>query len=275
MIMKYGSLKHYPKIFLCATGLHVSEFDALFQDIEAAFVLAEAARLSRPNRQRALGGGLSPDLDSRDPILLCIVWLRQYPVHELLGYLFGVSQPTVGGYIARVLPILEQAGRDTMRLPDPGRKRRKQLSDLLEAIPELSVVIDSFEQKVQRPRERAEADSYYSGKKKAHTLKSQIAVHSEMGYIAAVSQSVQGRTADRQLLKDSRLLESLPDEIGVGGDKAYQGLAKLRRHGFSPAKSSGAKTDPCRPKTASTSGLFPSIALSLRIASIACAVINP
>lgn len=235
-MMKYEYLKAYPKIFLRATGLHLAEFDVLYEDLEAAFLAAETARLARPNRQRAMGGGLNPDLDARDQILLTVVWLRLYPVHDLLGYFFGVSQPTVGRYIGRVLPVLEAAGRDTMRLPDPGRKRRQQLPELLKAIPELGLVIDSFEQRVQKPRERAEAAGYYSSKKKAHTLKSQIAVHPETGYIADISQSVKGPTADITLLKASKLLDKVPAEMALSGDKGYQGLAKLRQNGFSPRK---------------------------------------
>ncbi len=59
--------------------------------------------------------------------------------------------------------MLEAAGRDTMRGPHPSRKRRRQLDDLLREIPELAVVIDTFEQRVQHPVARAEADALYSG----------------------------------------------------------------------------------------------------------------
>ena len=61
--------------------------------------------------------------------------------------------------IERVLPLLEASGCDTMRMPDPGKKRRRQLTQVLQAVPELNVIIDTFEQRVQRPRERAEADT--------------------------------------------------------------------------------------------------------------------
>ena len=74
-----------------------------------------------------------------------MVWLRVYPTHEVLGYLFGVSDSTVSRTIGRILPLLEQAGRDAMRMPDPGRKRRRKLDDLLCDTPELVAVIDSFE----------------------------------------------------------------------------------------------------------------------------------
>jgi hypothetical protein len=79
-----------------------------------------------------------------------VIWLRIYPTGDVVGYLFGVSAPTVSRIQSRVLPLLEQAGRDIMRLPAPGRKRRRQWSELLHMIPELSVVVDTFEQAVQR-----------------------------------------------------------------------------------------------------------------------------
>jgi hypothetical protein len=72
--------------------------------------------------------------------------LRQYPTLEALGGLFGVSDTTAGRYIRRILPLLETAGRDTMRMPNPGRKRRRHLSDLLQETPELALIIGAFGQ---------------------------------------------------------------------------------------------------------------------------------
>lgn len=128
-----------------------------------------------------------------------------------------------------------------MRLPDPGKKRRRQLPDLLRDIPELTVIVDSFEQRVQRP---PNDDSHYSGKKKPHTLKSQLAVDSDTGRIVEVSDSVPGPTADIRLLEASGLLERLPADVGVGGDLAYLKLAKLRRYGFSPRRKPRGKDRP-------------------------------
>lgn len=66
--------------------------------------------------------------------------------------------------VNRVLPLLEQNGRDTMRMPDPGRKRRRDLDELLHDTPDLVVLIESFEQRVQRPQNRQDADAHYSEK---------------------------------------------------------------------------------------------------------------
>jgi hypothetical protein len=89
-----------------------------------------------------------------------VIWLRLYPMHEVLGFLVGVTYPTVGRVITRVLPLLEAAGRDTMRLPVPGKKHRRTLDQLLADTTELAVIIDTFEQPIQRPKDRAAADTY-------------------------------------------------------------------------------------------------------------------
>ncbi len=89
---------------------------------------------------------------------MSVLWLRRYSTYETLGYLFGVDATTVGRILSRVLPLLAQSGRDTMKMPDPGRKRRASLDVLLLETPELAVVVDSFEQRVQRPRKKAGLD---------------------------------------------------------------------------------------------------------------------
>ncbi|MEZ4682248.1 MAG: hypothetical protein R2932_49390 [Caldilineaceae bacterium] len=58
-----------------------------------------------------------------------------------------------------------------MRLPDPGRKQRRELDELLRWKLSLAVIIDTLEQRVQRHKDPKIADTYYS-KKKQHPQKS-------------------------------------------------------------------------------------------------------
>ena len=236
MILQYDHLKRYVAVFLSMTGLRIGEFDALAKEVLPEFESAERQRLARTSRQRAVGGGEKAHLQSRDQLLLTVVWLRQYPTHDVLGYFFGVSQPTVGRYIERMLPILEQAGRDTMRGHDPGRKRRRSLAALLDDVPDLARVVDSFEQRVQRPKCVADRDGWYSGKKKMHTVKSQIVVESESGWIRDIADSVKGRVSDIKLIEQSGVLDDLPDLTGMMGAAAYQGILRLHPLGCSPYK---------------------------------------
>jgi hypothetical protein len=214
------------------TGLHLAEFEALLDDMLPRVRTAELTRAQRPARRRAVGAGRHADLSHTNQLLLAVIWLRQYPTNEVLGFLFGVSDSTVSRVLARLLPLLEASGQDTMRLPDPGRKRRKTLDSLLKETPALAVIIDTFEQRVQRCKDRHEADAHFSGKKKHHTLKSQPAIDEETGEVCDVAESVPGPTADITLLKQSGLLSRLPEGIGAIGDLAYQGIGEAHPAGL-------------------------------------------
>jgi hypothetical protein len=233
MMLRLSRLRGYPSIFRKLTGIAIAVFDQLLQDLRPAFAAQRRRRLERPNRQRAFGGGDDFDLDPDDQFLLTIFWLRQYPTQEVLGYLFGVSDSTAKRAIDRCLPLLEAAGKDTMRMPDPGRGRRKDLSTLLKDTPDVAVLIDTFEQSVQRPTKRQKR--FYSGKKKRHTLKSQVAVDEVTGAIIDVAESVPGPTADSKVLKKSKLLKRLPKGVGGMGDLAYVGMEELHPQGLGAA----------------------------------------
>ena len=243
MIARYAYLSQHPEVFRSLTGLRVTEFDALAADLLPCFAAAEHQRLDRPNRQRAIGGGRAFGLAARDQLLATVVWLRQYPTDPVLAYLFGSDDATVRRYVVRWLPLLEAAGQDTMRLPDRGRQRGKPLDALLTDLPAVAVLIDTFEQRIQRPKDRTVADRYYSGKKKQHTLKSQVAVD-ETGEVVDVAESVPGPTADITLLEESQLLDRLPEEVGGLGDLGYVGIDKRQRHSAAPRRKPRGKERP-------------------------------
>jgi len=232
MLLRYHHLTRHPAVFRAMTGLTVAEFAALAADVLPAYAAAAHARLARPGRRRAIGGGRKFGLASRDHLLLAVVWLRRYPTNAVLGYRFGVSEPTARRTLGRVVPLLEAAGQDTMRLPDPGRGHRLGLDALLRDTPGLAVLVDTFEQRVQRPAARADADTYYSGKKKQHTLKVQVAVDEATGAVVDVADSVRGPTADRAVLRASGLLDRLPPGVGALGDLAYIGIADAHPAGL-------------------------------------------
>jgi hypothetical protein len=223
MILRLANLHLHPRVFRAVTGLTLREFYALWHDVAPLFQAAEAARHARHHRQRAPGAGHPFELAPRDQLLLALVWLRIYPTHEVLGFLFGVSDSTVSRLKTRWLPILAQAGRDDMRRVDPGRKHRRSLDELLLAVPELTALVDSFEQRVQRPRAPGAQRGYYSGKKKTHTLKSQVVVQPGTGLFLDVADSVPGPTNDRTLLRQSGERARLPRDAVLGGDLGYYG----------------------------------------------------
>ena len=98
-------------------------------------------------------------------------------------------------------------------------------ADLCREVPGLRVRV-GFEQRVQRCKNRRDADAHFSGKKKQHTLKGQVAIDEDDGTVCDVPESVPGPTADLTVLKQSGLLERLPDGVGAIGDLAYIGIAE-------------------------------------------------
>jgi hypothetical protein len=233
MSLRYRTLSRHRATFKGMTGLTVALFDDRVWELQPALAAATRAQRERPGRQRAVGGGHPTALDGRDELLLTVIWLRHYFTQETLGYFFAVSDSTARRVIGRVLPVLEQAGRATMRQPPPSRRQRLGVAEALHAFPALadlddeSLVVDTFEQRVQRPQHRAEADRHYAGKKKRHTLKTQVVVELGRGAIRDVTPGVPGPVADPTLFTASGTVECWPREAQGLGDKAYLGVPRL------------------------------------------------
>jgi hypothetical protein len=211
--------------------MDTSAFEALFADFDAARQAARAAadrtrRGGRP-RRRAPGAGRRHALGARDRLLMALVWLRVYPTYELLGYFFGLHNGNACRNVADVLAILETLGDFPFDRPDgdPGRPKLDSVAAVMDAFPEVRLVIDTKEQRVRRPSGAyATQKPYYSMKKKAHTLKTQLAVRPD-GLIESVGGSVPGGAKhDKTLLKESGVLGRLPPGQGAMADKAYASL---------------------------------------------------
>lgn len=229
MFMRYEYLSRYPRVFRSVTGLAIAEFNGLLNELRPFFEDSEARRLVRRDRVRAPGAGHPWGLDYGDGVLLTLVWLRLYPTGIVLGYFFGIGETSVRRTLGRFRPVLEAGGRATFRWPN--RKQGRKLPEILEDCPEVAVIVDSFEQQVQRPKDKEKAKEHYSGKKKQITRKTQVCTDWN-GYICHVSESVPGPQADLTLLKESSVLDDLPDGIGAWGDSAYQGMKDLHPAGL-------------------------------------------
>ena len=109
MIARLDNLRKHPVVFQHLTGVPVAAFDELAAAVVPAAEAAHRQTLDRPNRKRAVGGGDTFDLTTADQLLLAVIWLRQYPTNEVLGFLFGVSDSTASRARARCVPVLERA----------------------------------------------------------------------------------------------------------------------------------------------------------------------
>jgi hypothetical protein len=219
-----------PTAFVSLTGLTLKEFEALAADFAPAYqrhrAAADTTRRDRQPRRRAVGAGGRYAHDLRHRLLLALVWLKVYPTYELLGLLFGLHKRNAQLNVRDVLEVLETLDDFPFDRPEGPRPKLSSLAQAMEAFPQVRLVIDAKEQRVYRPGGGHERQKpFYSGKKKAHTLKTQLGVAPD-GRIESVSHSAPGSVNDVRLLRESGLLGRLGEGEAAMTDKGYEGAAK-------------------------------------------------
>jgi hypothetical protein len=216
-------LRSKPAAFRSLTGLTLPQYEQLFAEVAERYAVAEAARLTRPQRQRARGAGRKYKLSLEDRLLLALVWLRVYPTYEVLGLLFDLDKGAVCRNLDRMLTVLRQVTAVDLSWPADGQRQRRW-ADLLTDFPDVTAIIDATEQRIQRPQGQAAQKPYYSGKKKSHTLKTQVQLAPDGG-IQDVSDSVPGSVHDLTLLRQHGTL-ARQDAGAIMFDRGYQGVQK-------------------------------------------------
>jgi len=225
-MVTYYSLRRNPRAFKRITGLSVEEFDRLYADFEPAWIAAEQARLQRPERKRAMGGGNNYKLDVETQLLMVMVWLRLYLTTATLGYFFGISQSAASRNTRRLLTILEAVSRQEFEWPEPPRKGQGRTADeLAEEYPDLFAILDATEQPLEKPTDKERERLAYSGKRRRSTVKTSLIVN-EDGVIRGLTASALGRTHDLTQMRQSGLLGQMPPQVIVVADAGYTGLDK-------------------------------------------------
>jgi hypothetical protein len=222
-----------PSVFPFLTGVTRAEFDCLYDDFAVAQrgrrsgstrTKRKGKRASRP-RVRAAGAGHPFALDDRTRLVMALVWLRVYPTYELLGWLFGLDKSNAWRNVQDVLGTLGALADFPFERPAADRRKLETKEAVMEAFPQVRLVIDAKEQPCRRPKDWDRHKPFYSGKKKRHTVKNQVACRPD-GRVGAVSDSVPGATHDLTLLRQTNLLDNLDAGAGEGAmlDKGYVGV---------------------------------------------------
>ncbi len=184
-------LQRKPAVFRALTGVTVEEFWEIYHQFLPFWNQLEQERLSRPDRQRAIGGGRKYLLSLPTMLLMTLLWLRRYWNTEVLAFFFGVDKATVSRNSRRVLKALERMGLASLGWPRPprrgeGKSLEEALEEIQETCPDLAAIIDGTEQRIQRPQDDDLQRQHYSGRRKAHTRKT-ILVTNEEGRIWMVA----------------------------------------------------------------------------------------
>jgi len=203
MRLRFTRLKKSLLVFKQLSGLSVAEFEKVVERITQGWKEIEAQKKS-PGRHSHL-----PTLE--DKVLCLMIYYRTYITHTFLGYLVGLHNSNVCRLFKKMEPLLAKKitiKKDRSLTPD---KILKRLADVTE-------------QKTQRPKDPKERKKTYSGKKKAHTIKTEIVIE-ESGKIISVSKSHKGRTHDFRIRKKERML---PSSAIKYADSGYQGWQKIQ-----------------------------------------------
>src|SRR3989337_588014 len=221
-MLNYDGLSKRPLIFRSFAGLEVLEFDALNSKIKESHTAFEQKRLSRGDRKRKIGAGHPFKLPLKDRLLMLLVYYRLYVSSTLAAYLLDLGKPNVLKDIRMLEPLVSEV------LPLPKRlhqkvKRLRTLDEVEAIFPGFKAFIDATEQEIPRPSQKLKRKTHYSGKKKRHTVKTQLTVNA-VGLIIHQTTHVKGSMHDYSLFKRSR--PHLPDKIHVEGDLGYEGVRK-------------------------------------------------
>jgi len=183
--------------FRSLTGVTPDRFLAMSKKLRPLWKQRIVERKNRSGRPWGVGG-----LD--DHLLVLLILYRCHITQEFLGCLYGVDKAT----ICRSLKRIENLAVGVL-----GVARRIVVS----AEEAEALIVDCTEQAVYRPSRKQRC--WYSGKKKRHTIKTEIIVTAK-GRIVAASRPAPGRVHDLELRRRGR---PPPKGSRLYADSAYQG----------------------------------------------------
>lgn len=236
-MITYEKLSKKPQVAKSLIGMALNEFDTFYAEFESIHEerlrTSQRTRRGQKKRQRGIGAGRKHKYDLRDRLLMTLFWLKAYTTYELLGFFYDLNKTNIEDNLLLILGTLESMATFEFERPTAERKKLRSVEEVMDAFPDVRLVIDGKEQRIERPKNKKDKDGkvqdcqkpYYSGKKKTHTIKNQVGV-APNGRIDAVSESVPGgSTHDLVLLRQTDLLSSLQDSEAAMMDKGYDGIA--------------------------------------------------
>ena len=91
------------------------------------------------------------------------------------------------------------------------------------------VILDGSERPIQRPKKRKNHKKSYSGKKKRHTRKN-IYLTTKEKKILCITPTKSGKIHDFNQFKKTGIIDGIPEEVNILGDKGFAGLDSISEH---------------------------------------------
>jgi DNA-binding MarR family transcriptional regulator len=207
-MIRYSKIAKHPRIFLRLFGIELKEFEIIVNKLEKIWDEKVIKKYKRPGRNYKL--------NLEQMLLMLLLYYRTYSTMMQIGFMFNIDESRVSRIINKLEPFV--AGLVAI-------EKNRELS-----YEEAVQLIDVTEQIIERPVKKQK--EYFSGKKRRHTLKTEIRVNSS-GQIRNVSKSHKGKIHDFKIHKAS---DHLPIGTKVYADSGYQGLRKKHKNAKTPIK---------------------------------------
>jgi Helix-turn-helix of DDE superfamily endonuclease/DDE superfamily endonuclease len=234
-MLDYESLKKNERKFVALTGITPAEFQRLLPAFTRAYARAfpsTKTQAGKPRQRRPGGGRKAILLRPEDKLLFILLYQKAYPLQELLGSLFDLSQSQVNRWVHRLLPILVRALKRLGCLPERNPKRFSQHERQQGEPPEL--IIDGTERRRQRPKNPEKQRLHYSGKKKAHRDKNVVIVNAHSKRVSYLSSTYAGKTHDKKVAEGEGI--RYPRQSTLLKDSGFQGYEPRVRRTCQPKK---------------------------------------
>jgi IS5 family transposase len=208
-------LEYYNKLsnedFKRVTGVSKETFKEMLQVVTKHYLATKSK------------GGRKKSLSPSDEILVMLEYYREYRTLKHIGIDYGVSESTTHYIVTKIEKLLIKNLKFHLEKLKNSREKNTQEAEVF--------VLDVTESPCERPKKKQK--QYYSGKKKRHTLKSQILTTLE-GKILSIKID-KGRIHDFKLFKKSKAAKKIKNNK-VLADSGYQGIAKICPNAKIPKK---------------------------------------
>jgi len=218
VVVKYDLVKDKDEVFLSMTSLTVPEFDDLSKKFDETLKKRKLKNGENGEADKNNGGRPSMLDLTNDKLFFILFYLKNYPLQETIGFIFGLSQSRANYWIHFLSGVLKET-LETMDLMP--KHAPSELLNKLESEEKQDFSIDGTERRINRPQDNEEQKKHYSGKKKTHTVKNIIVVGNSDREIKYLSDTVEGSKHDKKATDESEIV--LPKGSNLFQDAGFQG----------------------------------------------------
>lgn len=192
----YEKSRNNPRQFKSLTSLSIEKFDILLPTFEAKWEsFIEKYNLDGTPRLRKYVPKNEVQLPTvADKLFFLLYYKKVHPLQEALAFQFDLDVPMANKWIHILTPILNKSLEKYIP--------KENIQDVAFQIDE-EYIVDGTERPIQR--DTYDQETFYSGKKKTHTMKNALIV-STLGLIMGLGETHVGKVHDKPMVESLHFL---------------------------------------------------------------------